>query len=151
MGKYAPELEKAMTALTSFGEGKLNPTEFGESIKAAITAVPEFTGAIWQAYSALTSATPGTEEYTAALATLQTTLSEAASSEIMAGIGEVAESTFAVLDDELASTNEQLNAIANLNAAFGADIFGFDDVGIENLNNLRDALNQDEEAWMKLQ
>ena len=151
MGKYAPELEKAMTALTSFGEGKLNPTEFGESIKAAITAVPEFTGAIWQAYSALTSATPGTEEYTAALATLQTTLSEAASSEIMAGIGEVAESTFAVLDDELASTNEQLNAIANLNAAFGADIFGFDDVGIENLNNLRDALNKDEEAWMKLQ
>ena len=151
MGKYAPELEKAMTALTSFGEGKLNPTEFGESIKAAITAVPEFTGAIWSAYSALTSATPGTEEYTAALATLQTTLSEAASSEIMAGIGEVAESTFEVLDDELASTNEQLNAIANLNAAFGADIFGFDDVGIENLNNLRDALNQDEEAWMKLQ
>ena len=147
--KSAPKIQKALEAMNKGLD--VDSDTFINLMNEAIEAHPEFTGAIMSAYQTLLTATPGTIEYTNAFKELQQVLSETASSAILSDIGEVAESTLEVLDDELSSTSQKMNAIANLNAVIGTDIFSFEDIGTDKLQNLREALNGSESAFKELQ
>lgn len=147
--KSAPKITKALEAMNK-GLDVKSPA-FIEAINEVIEANPDLTGAVMSAYQTLTTAKVGTEEYTKAWNDLYQLLQHNASLNILEDNAEAARDAMEVLDDKTASVEERANALQNLNALFGSEIFTDADKGVAALDNLRRALDGDKEAFKQLQ